>query len=354
MLVSAFWSVAPSVTLIESIELAGSAMIGLYVVLRFPISSVVKILLLKFFIVAVASFAVIVLAPGRGREDWGAGAWSGILPDKNSLGAAMALALVLLVSFSPKSGRERIAVVFAAVLFSILLLGSKSTTAVTSCVASIGTMLSVLVLRSKNTSNAVRIGVFTTITMAALGLVIANFQPDSLLGLVGKSSTLTGRTDFWPYLQQAIADRPLLGFGYGAFFGSSIGADYLSTYVVEAGGWHPFHAHNSFFQIALDAGYVGVALFAVALGVALFRAIKLCFANPTTRSIFPLSIILYLMVSGYTETSFAMYNTDLWILFICAAFYPLKYPKVPKPKSVLVQVDNVSDLKRLGRSRFPA
>ena len=29
-----------------------------------------------------------------------------------------------------------------------------------------------------------------------------------------------------------------------------------SEYVVQAGGWAPYHAHNSYLQTLLDAGYV--------------------------------------------------------------------------------------------------
>ena len=345
MLLSTFWSVAPSITFIESIELSGSAMIGLYVVLKFPISSFLKIFLLKFLFVATTSLLVIVLSPGRGRDDFGAGPWSGILPDKNSLGAEMALALVLLLSFSVKSAKLRLAVIFSALLFSGLLLGSNSATAATSCFGSIGIILAAIFLRSKSTSNGVRISVITTLALAALGLLIFGFKPDSLLGLIGRSPNLTGRTDFWPYLQQAIADRPLLGFGYGAFFASSVGVDYLSTYIVQAGGWSPFHAHNSFFQIALDAGYFGVTLFAVALASALFQAVKLCFSNTSPESVYPLSIIIYLLIGSFTETSFARFNTDLWILFIAAALYPMRNSKLPDSKTAYGLTDGLHGTK---------
>ena len=100
------------------------------------------------------------------------------------------------------------------------------------------------------------------VALAAIAVVAVfgfGLTPASVFSLLGREPNLTGRTDFWPYLQQAIADRPWLGYGYNAFFRSGVALDYLQDYIVGAGGWTPYHAHNSFLQILLDSGYVGLA-----------------------------------------------------------------------------------------------
>ena len=141
--------------------------------------------------------------------------------------------------------------------------------------------------------------------------------------MLGRSSSLTGRTDFWPFLLQAISDRPLLGYGYNGFFGSDVGNQYLSTYVLEmSGGWYPFHAHDGFLQIALNAGLVGVGLFAVLLIGALFRAVRYSLSDVERYTIWPLSVLLYLVFASYTESTFAMFNSDPWVLFVVTTLYP--------------------------------
>ena len=77
--------------------------------------------------------------------------------------------------------------------------------------------------------------------LGPLACLTFGLTPQSLFDLLGRESNLTGRTDFWPYLQQAISERPILGYGYDAFFRSQEGLDTLSYYVVEAGGWSPYH-----------------------------------------------------------------------------------------------------------------
>src|SRR5262249_5805798 len=147
---------------------------------------------------------------------------------------------------------------------------------------------------------------------------------DAVFNALGRDLNLTGRTDFWPYLQEAIADRPLLGFGYNAFFQSSIGSDYLSAYVVQAGGWFPYHAHNSYLQTLLDAGYVGLTMLIVVVAVSAVKAIIYFAREPNFTSIWPLAIIVFLSITSYTETYYLDYNSLEWILFVAAIVYPLQ------------------------------
>ena len=42
--------------------------------------------------------------------------------------------------------------------------------------------------------------------------------PDLLFSLLGKDATLTGRTGIWSAVIDSIAKRPLLGYGYQAFW----------------------------------------------------------------------------------------------------------------------------------------
>jgi O-antigen ligase len=323
MVVSTVWSVAPYRTLSNSIELFGSALFGLYLVIRFPLPDLLRILLYKFASLAAASYVLIVFAPVRGRVDWGGGAWSGVYAEKNGLGAEAVLALIIIIALWPATTKARLLALVGAAPFAVLLAGSSSATAYAACFGAFLIVAVVLICRSPKTSNAMRFGIVGVVVVAALSIVVFGVTPDAILGLLGRSSSLTGRTNFWPYLQQAVASRPLLGFGYDAFFGSEIGSQFLASFVFEqAGGWYPFHAHNSFLQIALDAGYVGVALFAVVYVKALFQAVRYCFGEPQTYTVWPMAILLFLLFGCWTESTFAMWNTDGWVLFVAATLYP--------------------------------
>lgn len=135
---------------------------------------------------------------------------------------------------------------------------------------------------------------------------------------------MTGRADFWPVLVEAIAARPFFGYGYAAFFRSSVSQDYLSFYVVEAGGWSPYHAHNSFLQVCLDTGYVGLCALLILILAGFIRAIKLYLRERDIVNLWPLLLILFLVLGSYTETYLGSFNTLEWILFVAAFLYPVR------------------------------
>jgi exopolysaccharide production protein ExoQ len=160
--------------------------------------------------------------------------------------------------------------------------------------------------------------------LIAVAYLIVGITPDTIIIWLGREPNLTGRTDFWPYLQQAIADRPILGYGYDGFFGSDVGNDYLSYLVVEMGGWSPYHAHNSFMQILLDGGLAGMGLFAFALLGAFRRAFTYAWNEANRAALWPVAILLYLFCGSFTETYFARFNTVEWVLCVAAMLYPLR------------------------------
>lgn len=82
---------------------------------------------------------------------------------------------------------------------------------------------------------------------------------------------LSGRAELWSELQHYVDDRPLLGYGFGAFWNP----DNLRQ-VQKVISWAPVVAHNGFLDETLATGYVGAGLsvlfWAIGLWIALARA----------------------------------------------------------------------------------
>jgi exopolysaccharide production protein ExoQ len=325
MLVSSVWSVEPTTTLYNAIELIGTTMIGFYIVVRFSLREFLEMVALTFAAITVSSVALIFGAPGHARMDWGTGAWSGIYQDKNNLGAGMSLAIISLSALlMRRDARYRLPILALIAASAALLVGSNSATAFTDCVVAVIVSFAALLCRSRRFGVVARVVSGLMVVSVGLAVFVFGLTPDSILSVLGRSATLTGRTDFWPYLQQAIGDRPLLGFGYNAFFRSNVGANYLGDYVVQAGGWTPYHAHNSFLQICLDAGYVGALLLGFVILRGFLRSIKFIAQDPTRFAAWPLAIIVYLVLGSFTETYFGNCNTFEWIFFVAALLYPIR------------------------------
>jgi len=325
MFVSVLWSVDPMTTFKNSIELIGTTLVGFYIVTRFTLPQFITILALTFSAIAIMSLGFIFGAPGHGRMDWGTGAWEGIYQDKNNLGAAASLAIISQVILCAISqGRSRAIAFVGLALFGAILVGSNSATAFADCAVVLAAVLAGFACRSSKFGVTARLLTIIVVAVAVIAVGFFGLTPESAYGVLGRAPNLTGRTDFWPYLQQAVADRPLIGYGYNAFFRSAVGAGYLSDYIVQAGGWTPYHAHNSFLQISLDAGYIGLASFLILLLCAFWRGVTYFAREQSRVAAWPVAITLYLFLGSFTETYFGNYNTLEWILFVVALLYPLR------------------------------
>ncbi len=117
---------------------------------------------------------------------------------------------------------------------------------------------------------------------------------------------VTGRTEFWPFVLKQIGESPLWGYGYGCsrhalydFNGNSY----------EMGQLH--HAHNTFLNVMLTTGIVGVLILAV-MYLSLFDGV-LCH-----RQLFPALVLTILVIAGLTESllfgPMPRTHTVLWIL----------------------------------------
>lgn len=72
--------------------------------------------------------------------------------------------------------------------------------------------------------------------------------------------TLTGRWPLWTQLTGFVAERPVLGYGYGGFWNYD-----NSMEVIEEQGWPISHAHNAYLDTLLELGPVGLVALAVVL-----------------------------------------------------------------------------------------
>jgi hypothetical protein len=69
-------------------------------------------------------------------------------------------------------------------------------------------------------------------------------------------TTLTGRIPLWEMLLEAIADSPIVGHGYLAYWDDEQ-VEYLSSTL----RWEIPHGHNMYLVLTLDGGLIALALF---------------------------------------------------------------------------------------------
>src|SRR5262249_48049653 len=83
---------------------------------------------------------------------------------------------------------------------------------------------------------------------------------DLFLDLLGKDSTLSGRTLIWPYVLDRIAEKPILGWGFYAFWSP---LNPLAVQLNDMLRWSVPQAHSGILELLLQIGFVGTTLFLV-------------------------------------------------------------------------------------------
>jgi exopolysaccharide production protein ExoQ len=113
---------------------------------------------------------------------------------------------------------------------------------------------------------ATRRGVLGALGLLGAGAVALAFGGfDMLLAAFGKNATLTGRTYLWSQGLAAAAQAPLLGVGYQGYWVEGFPEAerlWAEFYITAHTG---FHFHNTYVEVLVELGVVGVLLLALVL-----------------------------------------------------------------------------------------
>lgn len=143
---------------------------------------------------------------------------------------------------------------------------------------------------------------------------------EATLSTFNKDKGLTGRTYLWTIAREKISDRPWQGYGYKAFWmgGTSDSIGLLRSQRIADP--RTFSLHQTYLEAWLDLGVPGLAIaagtLAVALGTALFRAVRLCQPPELWCAVF----LACLVVRSFGETLFQPFYAYGTIATVLAAF----------------------------------
>jgi O-antigen ligase len=92
-------------------------------------------------------------------------------------------------------------------------------------------------------------------------LTVGSVEFDFVHSFITKFSrdpTFTGRNEIWRFALDHIAERPIFGFGYQAFWGTS---ELLNSWTyLRSWGFRASDAHNGFLNVAVTTGVAGLVL----------------------------------------------------------------------------------------------
>jgi len=231
-------------------------------------------------------------------------AWNGAFVQKNDFARVVVLAGILVLmrtrNFMVSTGTV------AASVGLILLCHSR--TALVVFVAML-VLLRVFRLRHRG-SRALIAGIAGVLIVSALLSVVVDM--DSMAGLLGRDATLTGRTNIWAMALESVAEKPLLGYGYSAFWNVAPEADRISNIL----HWKVPHAHNGFIDLTLQLGLAGLALFLLVYVIAVREAMAFAYSDPGEEAMWPLAYLAFIVLYQVTESTIFVGNTILWMVYV--------------------------------------
>src|SRR5262245_5425954 len=184
-----------------------------------------------------------------------AGNWRGFFTHKNGAGAGMAvlifIGIFIIRTLSPVFGL----LIIALATFFLVFTESKSPMALLPLVL----IASVVLLRLQHSATKCILAAGLPITIGILTIGSVMFEPiQALVGRLLSDPSFTGRDVIWRFAVDHIAQRPLVGFGFQAFWGT---AELVSQWTyLESWGYRASDAHNGFLNVAVMTGVVGLGL----------------------------------------------------------------------------------------------
>ena len=286
---SNFWSVVPGLTLTRSIVYLSLVVGAIGLVKTIGANEIMELTASISGLLAAVS---LLLFPSQ-VTDTGFD-FAGVFPTKNVLGQAMAIG-ILAALHGVRTGRRKLRHTEIIAICALVALLSKSTT-------SLLTVSAFFVLHNIGSlyvkGGGRRFISFFMMFILALTIIFVTVNMDMLSSFLGKDPTLTGRTELWPYVIDAIWQRPLLGWGFSAFWSP------LNPYSVEIStlvGWFVPEAHNGLLQVLLDVGLIGTAFFLFMWIRNLMMAVK-CMNGPAPEiGITALLLLIGTLIIGVSE-----------------------------------------------------
>lgn len=338
-LVSTMWSDSTFIALKRWIKSVGDIVMVLVVLSDpHPIPAIKRFLSRVGFVLIPASILLIKYYPdlGRSYNPW---TWepmySGVTTFKNLLGMiTLVCALGSLWCFvnawrDKKMKRQKqhlIAhgVVLAMAIWIFWIANSMTSL---SCFVLAG---AVLVLSSKpwaaRRMHLIHISVAAVITISLVALFFDS--SGGMVKILGRNSTLTGRTAIWSIVTSLANARPLFGTGFESFW---MGDRLAQVWRVEKGIQE---AHNGYLEIYANLGWAGVLLLG-ALIITGYRNVMKSYCLDREMGSIRIAYFVTGTIYSLTEAGFRMLS-PVWIVFVLAI--------VSIPRSILRRAEDPASL----------
>ena len=259
----------------------------------------------------VSLMAVAMLCLAIGRSDFNQLTQTvdfiGVFESKNELAFFISLLLLagVAVAFDRGSGAHMRLLAVASFAPAVpLLIKAHSATSLVTTVVAVVVLLGNCTLAQLGPRERARIllaGTAMFLPLLTLGGSLGAAANHFVAQFLGRSGTMTGRTVLWQRALELIPQHSLLGWGWQAFW--------VRNSADAEGLWNKFHIagrqgfqfQNTFLEAAVELGWVGCTLLAMAMLIALWRTIRWSWRDHSPIASFFVALMVCLMILSIVE-----------------------------------------------------
>jgi O-antigen ligase len=321
---STIWSVRPDLTLQRSILMILTTLFAIYLGERYSIEELARLLMQTMCLMIVAVVILHFVAPAQvidqkfdTSDAAHRGGWRGLSEHKNLFGQYMVLAVALFILLRFRRN-QWLRYGFLGGAAALLVL-SRSANAVGCGVLIVAVMPLWLSTRLKSER---RLLVYAAVVLALCIASLALWgRMDLLFQILGRDSTLTGRTQIWTMVVQAIFKHPILGYGYAAFW-DALGGETLDVW--SAIGFIARGAHNDYLDLCLSYGLLGIPVFGY-LFLCFFKlAVQYFRSESGSLALWPVTYLFFFALHNMSESGLMQSWRSLPFLMFATLFTALQ------------------------------
>lgn len=308
MLISTVWSTMPAI----SLRRWGREMIALIIAFlllseRSPLRALISVI---FRVIYLALPYSLLLIKYYGEYGWqydrfsGELMWVGIAGQKNGLALICSFSAIFLIwslwrdlsQWNLLSSKTPIFINLLMLILSIyLMMGPKTSFrySSTSFLCLLIGIISIILLKTsinKRIKNKIIILAIIIILLGTLMPFLGKFPIKGIPEILGRDSTLTGRTQIWRALVPYAQKKLIFGHGFGGFWTTSL-VEQISI-----------SSHNGYLDTILHLGLIGLIGFSIFLVSFILKCYKLM-GSAWDITILFISIIFMFLIHNISETS---------------------------------------------------
>ncbi|MBE3142728.1 MAG: O-antigen ligase family protein [Planctomycetes bacterium] len=266
---------------------------------------------------------------GRSYSPWsGRETWIGVTTTKNELGQLCMFSIFFIFWEYLRKWRDKRflrtgfvkyadGLVLAIAAFMLLGLGTTSGSATSILTLIVGIVSLLLMFRKKigakrMASLLICATAFTWVLFSFGGSIV-----EKATKALGRDPTFTGRTELWQILLEEGARHPLLGAGFGGYFGTP------GNYYQEVTG--TVSGHNGLLSVYVQLGIAGIIL-VVAFHLGFFRRFLRELDSAFSWGVFGICFLVLSLLENISESIFLYSTSYIWsITVLLSIVFSLPY-----------------------------